>query len=157
MKVGIGYDFHRLVPRRPLILGGVVVPFNRGEAGHSDGDVLIHAVIDALLGAARLGDIGAHFPPSDPRWKNARSRDLLVRIRGLLAENGWRAVQIDAVVVLEKPKLLPFIPRIIQNLAEDSGADPETVSVKGKTREGMGDIGRSRGVEVHALAVIDRI
>jgi 2-C-methyl-D-erythritol 2,4-cyclodiphosphate synthase len=157
MRVGLGYDFHRLVPGRPLLLGGVHIPFCRGEEGHSDGDVLIHAVIDALLGASCLGDIGGHFPPSDNRWKDISSRELLRQTVRILAERGFAPVQIDAVVVLEKPKILPFLTDIRALLAEDIGIGIDNVSVKGKTREKMGVIGRSRAIEAHAVAVIEAI
>lgn len=136
IRCGIGYDTHRLVEGRKLILGGVEIPSPRGPLGHSDGDVLSHAIADALLGAAGLGDLGQHFPDTDPRWKNASSRVFLETIRGLLAERGLQIVNLDSVVVLDEPKIAPYLTKIRENLAAALGTDLERVNVKGKTSEG---------------------
>ncbi len=153
-RIGTGYDIHVLVEGRPLLIGGVEIPFDRGEAGHSDGDVLIHAVIDALLGAACLGDIGRHFPPSDPAFKDISSRILLGRTRELLRKHGYRIGNIDATVILQRPKLLPWIERIRAALAGDLGISAEAVSVKAKTKEGVDAAGEGRAVEAHAAVLI---
>ena len=136
LRCGIGYDTHRLVAGRKLVLGGVEIPSPRGLLGHSDGDVLSHAIVDALLGAAGLGDMGRFFPDSDPRWKNASSKLFLETIRGLLAERKLEIVNIDSVVVLDEPKLAPYMDQIKENLAAALGIAPERVNVKAKTSEG---------------------
>ena len=136
-RCGIGYDTHRLVEGRKLILGGVEIPSPRGPLGHSDGDVLSHAIADALLGAAGLGDLGQHFPDTDPRWKNASSRVFLETICKLLAERGLQILNVDSVVVLDEPKIAPYMTRIRENLAATLGTDPERVNIKGKTSEGV--------------------
>ncbi len=156
MRVGIGWDLHRLVAGRPLLVGGVAIPFARGEEGFSDGDALTHALIDALLGAAALGDIGRHFPPGDPRWKDISSRVLLARVRGMLEEAGWRVVNVDATVALEAPRIGPHVPEIRQRLAADLGLAPGAVSVKGKTAEGLGEVGRGEAIEAWAVALVER-
>ncbi len=156
-RVGIGYDVHRLVEGRPLILGGVTIPFERGLLGHSDADVLLHAITDALLGAAALGDIGTHFPPSDMRWKDADSGDLLRRTATILAEAGWRAANVDVTVVCERPKLLPHVPAIRARIAELLGLAPDEVNVKGKTSEGMGFTGTGEGMAAYAVALVTRL
>ena len=135
-RCGIGYDTHRLVEGRKLVLGGVEIPSLRGLLGHSDGDVLSHAIADALLGAAGLGDMGRFFPDSDPRWKNASSRIFLETIRALLAERKLEIVNIDSVVVLDEPKLAPYMNRIKESLASALGIPPERVNIKAKTSEG---------------------
>jgi len=155
-RSGIGYDLHRLVPGRKLILGGVEIPFDKGPAGHSDGDVILHAVTDALLGAAALGDIGEHFPPSDPRWKDADSAQFVRRSRELIEEAAFRAVNVDVVVILERPKLLPYREAIRKNLAAVLGLALDAVSVKAKTGEGVGPVGRGEAVEAHAIALVSR-
>ncbi|MHB8645027.1 MAG: 2-C-methyl-D-erythritol 2,4-cyclodiphosphate synthase [Thermomicrobiales bacterium] len=155
-RVGIGYDVHRLVPGRPLVLGGVHIPFAKGLLGHSDADVLLHAITDALLGAAALGDIGAHFPPSDMTWKDADSRDLLRVAVGHLATAGWFPVNIDATVVCEAPKILPHAEAIRASIAETVGIAVECVSIKGKTSEGLGFTGRGEGIAAHVVALIRR-
>lgn len=137
IRCGIGTDTHRLAAGRKLLLGGVEIPSPRGLLAHSDGDVLCHAIADALLGAAGLGDIGQHFPDSDPRWKNVSSLTFLETIRSLLAKKGFRILHIDSVVVLDEPKLSPHIPRMIEALAGALGVDREHVSVKAKTSEGI--------------------
>lgn len=156
-RVGIGYDVHRLVAGRPLILGGVTIPFERGLLGHSDADVLLHAITDALLGAAALGDIGTHFPPTDARWKDADSGDLLRRTVAILAEAGWRAANVDATVVCERPKLLPHVPAMRACIAALLGLDPGEVNVKGKTSEGMGFTGTGEGMATYAVALVMRV
>jgi 2-C-methyl-D-erythritol 2,4-cyclodiphosphate synthase len=156
-RSGIGYDLHRLVPGRKLILGGVEIPFDKGPEGHSDGDVILHALTDALLGAAALGDIGEHFPPSDPRWKDADSAQFVRRARELIEGAGYRTVNIDVVVVLERPKLLAHRQTIRQNLSAMLGLPLDAVSVKAKTSEGVGPIGRGEAVEAHAAVLLARL
>ena len=155
-RIGIGYDLHRLVAGRKLILGGVEIPFDKGPEGHSDGDVILHALTDALLGAAALGDIGEHFPPSDPRWKDADSAQFARRARELIEGAGYRTVNIDVVVVLERPKLLAHRQTIRQNLSAMLGLPLDAVSVKAKTSEGVGPIGRGEAVEAHAAVLLTR-
>ncbi len=152
MRSGIGWDSHRLVPGRRLVLGGVEVPFDRGLDGHSDSDVLTHAVIDALLGAAALGDIGRHFPDTDERWRDADSIELLRAVVGLLAERGHTIGNVDCTVILEAPKLAPHREAIRARLAEALGIDAGLVNVKASTGEGMGFVGRGEGAA--ALAVV---
>ena len=153
MRVGFGYDIHPLAEGEKLILGGVELDSLFGEKGHSDGDVLIHAVIDALLGAAALGDIGSYFPPGDPAYQNISSRILLKEIRVLLSKNNFQIGNVDVTVVLEKPKILPYIDNIRTSLAEDLGIPMENVSVKGKTKEGMDAAGKGKAVEAYAVAL----
>jgi 2-C-methyl-D-erythritol 4-phosphate cytidylyltransferase/2-C-methyl-D-erythritol 2,4-cyclodiphosphate synthase len=156
VSVGLGYDLHRLVEGRPLIIGGVTIPFERGLLGHSDADVLAHAITDAVLGAAGAGDIGRHFPDTDPRWKGAASLDLLRHAVGLAAERGLTVEHVDAVVIAERPKLAPHVPAMAAALAGVLGVDPDRVSIKGKTNEGIGEIGRGEAIAVHAVAVLRR-
>lgn len=153
-RVGIGYDVHRLVAGRPLILGGVTIPFDRGLLGHSDADVLLHAITDALLGAAALGDIGTHFPPSDMRWKDADSGELLIQSVQLLADAGWQPVNLDATVVCEWPKIGPYRAQIVARVAALVGLPEGAVNVKGKTSEGMGFTGTGEGMAAYAVALI---
>lgn len=153
-RTGIGYDLHRLVPGRKLVLGGIQIPFEKGPDGHSDGDVVLHALTDALLGAAALGDIGEHFPPSDSRWKDAESAQFLGHARGLIEAAGYRTVNIDVVVVLERPKLLPHREAIRRNLSALLDLPLDAVSVKAKTSEGVGPVGRGEAVEAHATALL---
>ncbi len=155
-RVGIGYDVHRLVTGRPLILGGVHIPFAQGLLGHSDADVLLHAITDALLGAAALGDIGVYFPPSDARWKDADSRELLRLAVGHLRAAGWSAINIDATVVCEAPKLQQHAEAIRASIAETVGIAVTCVSIKGKTSEGLGFTGRGEGIAAHVVALIER-
>jgi 2-C-methyl-D-erythritol 2,4-cyclodiphosphate synthase len=160
VRVGAGYDAHAFAPPeagRPLILGGVLVPHDRGLAGHSDADVLIHALVDALLGATALGDIGAHFPSSDPRWRDAPSADFLTYARDLLRQEGWRIGNVDATVVAERPRLSPHIPAMRASLAELLDLPIERVSVKSKTTDGLGFTGRAEGIACHAVALIERV
>jgi len=152
MRVGIGYDSHRFAPGRRLVLAGVEIPSERGLSGHSDADVVAHAVTDALLGAAALGDIGTHFPPSDPTWKDADSLELLAQVRRWLAERGYRVGNVDVTVVCEAPRLGPFIADMRSRLAATLEVGVERVSIKAKSNEGMGWIGRGEGVAALAVA-----
>ena len=153
-RAGFGYDLHRLVEGRPLILGGVTIPFDRGLAGHSDADAICHAITDALLGAAGAGDIGRHFPDTDPRWKGASSLDLLRRAVEIVREHGLAVGNVDATVILERPKLAPHVEQMRATLAEVLGVTPDRVSIKGKTNEGVGEIGRGEAIAVHAIALV---
>jgi 2-C-methyl-D-erythritol 2,4-cyclodiphosphate synthase len=156
IRTGIGYDSHRLAEGRRLVLGGVEIPHERGLLGHSDADVLIHALCDALLGAVADGDIGQHFPDKDLQWKNADSTVLLGRVVERLARAGWRILNTDATVVAEAPKLQPHIPAIRARLAEVMGLDASRVSVKAKTNEGMDAVGRREGISAMAVATVAR-
>lgn len=156
LRVGHGYDVHRLVEGRALILGGVTVPFDRGLLGHSDADVLTHAVMDALLGAAVLGDIGKLFPDSDAAYAGADSIALLERVTALLREHGWQVGNVDATVVAQTPKLAPYIPEMRRHLAEAMGLDVDCVSVKATTEERLGFTGSGEGMAAHAVALIER-
>ena len=155
MRIGHGYDVHRLTPERKLILGGVEIPFEKGLLGHSDADVLAHAVMDALLGAAALGDIGKLFPDSDPAYKGADSLELLRRVTAVLGENGYRVGNVDATVLAQRPKLAPHIPAMRERLAVAMGISPDRVSVKATTEEGLGFTGTGEGIAAHAVALID--
>ncbi len=155
MRIGHGYDVHKLVAGRKLILGGVDIPHETGLLGHSDADVLLHAISDALLGAAALGDIGAHFPPSDPQWKDADSRVLLRKVVELLNNSGYHVVNVDATVLAERPKLLGHIPTMRQNIANDLGIDMCCVSVKATTEEGLGFTGAKEGIAAHAVCLLE--
>ncbi len=157
MRVGLGYDIHRLVPGRPLLLGGVQIPSDKGEEGFSDGDALIHALIDALLGPAGLGDIGSNFPPGREDLRGISSRVLLERTRAMVREAGWSVANVDCVVVLESPRILPHVAEIRGALARDLGIPVQRVSVKGKTGEGLGPVGEGRAVEAHVVALIEEI
>lgn len=154
-RVGIGYDIHALAPKRKLVLGGIVIPFDRGLNGWSDADVLTHAIMDAMLGAAALGDIGYHFPPGDPRYKDISSLDLLLRTRDKLADKGWRVVNIDATILAEKPKLKDFIDPMRQKLGQTLGIGINRISVKATTSEKLGFIGREEGIAAYAVALIE--
>ena len=154
VRVGTGYDLHRLVEGRPLILGGVTVPHTHGLAGHSDADVIAHAVTDAVLGAVAQGDIGRHFPDTDPRWKGADSLALLAHAVGVARGAGYRVENVDAVVIAERPKLVLHIAAIRANLAATLGVHVDRVSVKGKTNEGVGELGRGEAIAVHAVALL---
>jgi 2-C-methyl-D-erythritol 2,4-cyclodiphosphate synthase len=156
LRIGHGYDSHRFAAGRRLILGGVEIPAERGLDGHSDADAVAHAVTDALLGAAGLGDIGRHFPPSEAEWKDADSIELLRRVARLLAEHGWSAVNVDVTVVTEAPRIGPYAAAMQARLAEAIGAAPEQISVKGKSNEGLGWIGRGEGIAAFAVALIAR-
>ncbi len=154
MRVGIGYDSHRFAAKRRLVLGGVVIPHERGLAGHSDADAVAHAVTDAILGAASLGDIGTHFPPGDATWRDADSIALLAMAVGRIAEAGFRPVNVDVTVVCEAPAIRPHAAAMQARLADVLGLDPNAVSVKGKSNEGMGWIGRGEGIAVLAVAAL---
>jgi 2-C-methyl-D-erythritol 2,4-cyclodiphosphate synthase len=154
MRVGHGFDAHRLVEGRPFILGGVTIPFERGPLGHSDGDTLTHAVCDALLGAAALGDLGAHFPDTDPQWAGADSLTLLAAVHEQLVRHGWTIANIDATVVVQAPKLAPHIAAMRDALAETLTLDVGKISVKAKTSEGMGYTGDGSGIAAYAVALL---
>jgi 2-C-methyl-D-erythritol 2,4-cyclodiphosphate synthase len=156
MRTGLGFDTHRLETGRPFRLGGIDIPFTKGAAGHSDADVLIHALCDALLGAAALRDIGFHFPDASPEFKGIDSRILLTKTHDLLNSNGYSIVNIDTTVVLQEPKISPFIPDIVNSLASVLGIDPSLISVKAKTSEGLGFIGRGEGVSAYAIVLIEK-
>lgn len=155
MRIGFGYDSHRFAEGRPLVLGGVTIPFEKGLAAHSDGDVLIHAIIDALLGAAALGDIGSHFPDTDAKWKNADSTKLLESVVAEITATGYRIVNIDATVICEQPKLRPHVDAIRAKLSQLLNLSISQLSLKGKTNEKMDDIGAGVGIEVHAVCLLD--
>ena len=154
--VGIGYDSHRLAARRPLVLGGVEIPSELGPDGHSDADVLTHALIDALLGAAGLGDIGQHFPDTDERYRDADSIELLAEVVALIAADGHQIVNVDCTIVIERPKIAPHRQAIRERLAATLGLEPARVNVKASTGEGIGFVGRGEGVAALALASLSR-
>ena len=158
LRIGNGYDIHRLIPGRPLILGGQTLqhPAGLGLDGHSDADVLVHALMDALLGALSLGDIGQYFPPDDPRWKGADSLVLLEQVMGLIRERGWQVVNVDTVVVAERPKLRPHIEAMRAAIAARMGLDPDQVGVKATTNEKLGPTGREEGIACHAVALLQK-
>ena len=155
MRIGQGFDVHRLVPNRRLILGGVTIPYELGLLGHSDADILIHAIMDALLGAIGAGDIGRHFPDTDPGFKDADSIQLLLSVLKMVGEAGYRIVNIDATIVAQKPKLASFIPLMQQNLGKVTGAsDVSTVNIKATTTEGLGYTGRGEGIAAMAVVLL---
>ncbi len=156
IKIGLGYDLHRLVEGRKLIIGGVEFPFEKGEDGHSDGDALLHAITDALLGASALGDIGSFFPPEDKKWKDADSIELLKTIWQKVQKNGWQLVNLDCVVKLEKPKFLPQRQKVIQNIANALNVDPEKVFVKAKTGEKLDSVGSGNAIEAWATCLLSK-
>jgi 2-C-methyl-D-erythritol 2,4-cyclodiphosphate synthase len=151
---GIGYDLHRLESGRKLMIGGVYVPFDKGPVGHSDGDVLAHAICDALLGAAGMGDIGKHFPDTDPKWKGANSLIFLEHLRKLFETQGLQIVHIDAVVITERPKLGPHFPAMREALAKALGIETEQINLKAKTNEGVDAIGRGEAIAAHVVATV---
>ena len=153
----MGYDLHRLIEGRPLVLGGVTVPSERGALGHSDADVICHAVTDAILGAARAGDIGQHYPDTDPRWKGASSIAILEEVAGLVRGLGLAVANVDVVVILERPKIGPYRGEIESRLAGAIGIDASRVSVKGKTNEGVDAVGRGEAVAAHAVALLTSV
>jgi 2-C-methyl-D-erythritol 2,4-cyclodiphosphate synthase len=155
IRVGIGYDVHALAVGRKLILGGVEIPFQKGLSGWSDADVLIHAVMDALLGAAALGDIGTHFPPGDPQYKDVSSLSLLAKVKELLDASRWRVGNIDIMVMAEAPKLKEYMPRMVQNLAQALALAPGDISIKAGTNERLGFVGRGEGIAAEAVALIE--
>lgn len=156
IRIGLGYDLHTLVENRPLMLGGVHIPFEKGEAGHSDGDVLLHALADALLGAACLGDIGELFPPNDPRWKNADSRMLLQTVWNQVKEAGWSIENIDSVIAIQKPKILSYREAIRQSIADILAVSVDQIFVKAKTGEGVGVIGSGTAAAVWCTCLLSR-
>ncbi len=154
MRIGSGYDVHRLIEGRELFLGGVSIDFPKGLLGHSDGDVVCHAIADALLGAVALGDIGKHFPPGDSKWKGVRGQVILGEVRGLLADEGFKPAQVDVTIVLEEPKLQPFVPGMRSAIAQALEISASVVSVKAKTNEGLGFLGRGEAVAAMAVATV---
>ena len=157
LRIGHGYDVHRLVEGRKLILGGVDIPWEKGLLGHSDADVLVHAVMDALTGAARLGDIGKLFPDTDPRYAGISSLKLLAEVGRLLGEKGFAVVNIDAVLLAQAPKVGPYRPHMAANIAAALGIDPEQVNVKATTEEGLGFTGDGSGMAAHAVALLEKL
>jgi len=157
VRVGTGYDLHRLVEGRPLILGGVTIPFERGLSGHSDADAVCHAVTDAVLGAAAAGDIGRHFPDTDPQWRGASSVGLLKLAAGLVRDRGYRVANVDVVVIAERPRLAPWVDAMRANVGEAIDLALDRVSIKGKTNEGIGELGRGEAIAVHAVALLTEI
>lgn len=155
MRIGHGYDVHRLVSGRELIIGGENIPFEMGLLGHSDADVLLHAVCDALLGAAALGDIGRHFPDSDPSFEGIDSRILLRKTAELLRGKGYRIVNIDATIIAQRPKLAGFIEKMRENIASDCGIETDAVNIKATTEEGLGFTGKAEGIAAHAVCLIE--
>ena len=156
MRIGIGYDSHRLVTGRSLMLGGVTIPFEKGLLGHSDGDVLTHAIIDAIIGALGLGDIGKHFPDTDPKYKDASSVEMLKHIVALAVSNGFKVSWIDSTVVAEEPKLFPYIEPMKKAISQ-SGIQPELINIKAKTNEGMGFIGSGEGIVAYAVCLLTSV
>ena len=157
MRIGSGYDVHRLEHGRKLVLGGVEIPFEKGLLGHSDADVLVHAIMDSLLGAAALRDIGYHFPDTDPAYKGISSIELLKRVRLLLEENGYRVSNIDATVVAQRPKISGYIEEMIKNIADALSTDVRNVNVKATTEERLGFTGAEQGISAHCVCLIDNI
>jgi len=155
MRVGQGFDVHRLVAGRRLVVGGVEIAHDKGLLGHSDADVLLHAICDALLGAAALGDIGKHFPDTDARFKDIDSRELLRQVAALLEDRGRRVVNIDATIIAEAPRMAPHIPRMVANIAADVGIEPHYVNVKATTTEGLGFTGRGEGIAAQATCLVE--
>ena len=157
IRVGHGYDVHRLVEERALVLGGVTIPYEKGLLGHSDADVLLHAMMDAMLGAAALGDIGKLFPDTDEAYRGADSRVLLRRVAEVLAENGWRVGNMDATVIAQRPKLAPHIPLMRENIAADLGVEISQISVKATTEERLGFTGSGEGIAAHAVCLLYKV
>ena len=157
IRIGTGFDIHALVEGRPLILGGCEIPFDRGLKGHSDGDALLHAIMDALLGACAMGDIGQHFPDTDPRFKDADSARLLREVKALIADRGFSPVNVDANVIAEKPRLAPHIESMRRMISDLLELPMDCVSVKARTAEGMGDVGEGRAIAVHAVTLVEHV
>ncbi len=155
MRVGQGFDVHQLVAGRKLVIGGVEIAHDKGLLGHSDADVLLHAVCDALLGAAALGDIGKHFPDSDERFRGINSRELLRQVAGLLSGHGYRVINVDATIVAQAPRMAPHIPRMVANIAADLGIDRDCVNVKATTTEELGFTGRGEGIAAQAICLVE--
>ena len=156
MRVGMGYDVHRLVEERPLILGGMEIPWSKGLLGHSDADVLVHAIMDALLGAAGLGDIGSHFPDTNKEYYNISSLLLLEQVRDLLRQKEWLVVNIDAVIMAQKPKMLPHIPNMETHISNALDIDKLCINIKATTTEGLGFVGREEGIAAQAVVLIEK-
>lgn len=154
IRIGNGYDIHRLVSGRPLILGGITIPHEKGLLGHSDADVLTHAIMDALLGALSLGDIGLYFPPGDPEWAGADSQKLLAQVNQMILQKGWQVNNLDTVVVAEQPKLKPHIEAMRSQLARVLALEPDQVGVKATTNEKLGPTGREEGIAAYAVALL---
>lgn len=156
MRIGLGYDLHKLVEGLPLIIGGVIIPYEKGLLGHSDADVLIHAIIDSLLGAANLGDIGKHFPDTDVKYKNANSISLLTHTANLIKNNGYRIVNIDSNIIIQAPKMAPHISDMRKNIASALEIDVYAVSIKAKTNENMDSMGKGESVSAQAICLLER-
>lgn len=157
IRIGQGWDIHALVTGRPLILGGITIPHSHGLLGHSDADALLHAITDALLGAAGMGDIGQHFPDNDPQYQGADSRTLLGRVHQTIAAAGWEIGNLDATIIAQAPKLAPHLPRMIESIAEVLKLDPSAINLKAKTAEGFGAVGRAEAIEVQAVVLLSRL
>ena len=155
MRIGQGFDVHALVTGRALIIGGVTIPFEKGLDGHSDADVLLHAVCDALLGAAALGDIGRHFPDTDSRYKGADSRALLREVAKLLDDGGFNVINLDSTIIAQAPRMSPHIPAMVANIAADLGIEPGRINIKAKTTERLGFTGRGEGIAAEAIALVE--
>lgn len=156
IRIGNGYDIHRLVPDRKLILGGVEIPHELGLLGHSDADALTHAIMDAMLGALSLGDIGLYFPPSDPKWAGADSQKLLEQVNGLIRERGWQVGNIDSVAIAERPKLKPHIAAMRNRLSTTLSIDPDQIGIKATTHEKLGPIGQEQGIAAYAVVLLQK-
>lgn len=157
IRIGQGFDVHQLVEGRQLIIGGVTIPYDKGLLGHSDADVLLHAICDALIGAAALGDIGKHFSDSDSRYKNIDSRVLLRNVHSLLESNEYKIINIDATIIAQAPKMAPHIPAMISNIAQDLNIHISNINIKAKTAERLGAIGRQEGIVAEAVCLIERM
>ncbi len=157
MRIGHGYDVHKLVPDRKLIIGGVDIPHSTGLLGHSDADVLLHAIMDALLGAAGLGDIGRHFPDNNPDYKDISSIKLLIKVGNLLEEHLYTISNIDATIIAQKPKLMPYIEEMISNIAEALAISPDRINIKATTEEGLGFTGNMEGISAHAVCLLEEL
>ena len=154
MRIGQGFDVHALVAGRKLVIGGVEIPFERGLAGHSDADVLLHAICDALIGAAALGDIGTHFPDTDPKYRGVDSRELLRAVARLLADHAFEVANVDSTIIAQAPKMAPYVMRMRENIAADLGLDMQRINVKAKTAERLGSLGRGEGIAAEAIALL---
>jgi 2-C-methyl-D-erythritol 2,4-cyclodiphosphate synthase len=156
LRIGQGYDVHQLQTGRRLVLGGVEIAHDRGLLGHSDADVLLHAIMDAVLGATGLGDIGQHFPPSDERWRDASSLDLLAHVAGLIEQHGWRTINVDATLIAERPRIAPHVPAMRERIAAGLGLAVDAVGIKATTNERLGALGREEGMAAMAVALVMR-
>ena len=155
MRIGQGFDVHALVSGRRLVMGGVEIPFSKGLAGHSDADVLLHAICDALLGAAAMGDIGMHFPDTDPKYSEIDSRELLKAVAKKVGAAGYKIVNVDATIIAQEPRMAPHVPRMIGNISTDLGIQPSQISIKATTTEGLGYTGRGEGIAAQAIALLE--